>query len=92
MEKEIVWTDTAVENLKEIVFYLRNHWPEKVLNTFYHRLQQKVQLLQQQPDIGFKSATHSRFRQTLITPHYKLIYAVKRNHIAILKLKHTKMR
>ena len=90
MEREIIWTATAVEDVRQIVLYLQNNWPEKVLESFYYRLQQKIKLLQLQPDIGFKSARHSRFRQTLISPHYKLIYSVKRNHIAILALKHTK--
>jgi addiction module RelE/StbE family toxin len=91
MEKEIVWTSIALKDFWDIVFYLEQNWQESVLENFHHRLNLKIQLLQKQPHIGFKSAKYSCFRQTLITRHYKLIYSVKKNHIVILRLKHTSM-
>lgn len=92
MEKEIVWTSVALKDFWDIASYLQQNWSEEVIDNFYHRLKLKTQLLQKQPHIGFKSAKYSRFRQTLITHHYKLIYSVKKDHIVILRLKHTSMR
>jgi addiction module RelE/StbE family toxin len=92
MEKEIVWTFVALKDFWDIASYLQQNWSEEVIDNFYHRLKLKTQLLQKQPHIGFKSAKYSRFRQTLITHHYKLIYSVKKDHIVILRLKHTSMR
>ncbi len=92
MEKEIVWTQVASKDFWNIVSYLKENWPEKVLDNFHQRLQLKTQLLQKQPNIGFKSSQFSRFRQTLVTRHYKLIYSVKKDHIVILRMKHTNMR
>ena len=91
MEKEIVWTDTAQKDFWDIVLYLQETWTSEVLNKFHRRLELKIKLLQHQPNIGFKSVMHPHFRQTLITRHYKLIYSVKKNHIIILRLKHTSM-
>ena len=92
MEKEIVWTATARKDFWETVLYLQEHWTDEVLNKFHRRLELKIKLLQYQPNIGFKSAKYSRFRQTLITRRYKLIYSVKKNHIVILRLKHASMK
>ena len=92
MEKEIVWTSVALKEFWNIVSYLKQNWPEEVLEDFHNRLQLKIQLLQKQPHLGFKSAKYSRFRQTLVTRSYKLIYSVKKDHIVILRMKHTSMR
>ena len=91
MEKEIVWTAVAQKDFWEIILYLETNWTTEVLNKFQRTLNLKIKLLQKQPHIGFKSAKYSRFRQTLITRRYKLIYSVKRNHLVILRLKHTSM-
>ena len=92
MEKEIVWTAVAQNDFWEIVSYLKSSWPEKVLNRFQDVLYRKATLLQRQPKIGFKSSKYSRFRKTLVTRHYMLIYSVAKDHIIIHRLKHTKMR
>ena len=92
MEKEIVWTAIAQKDFWDIIFYLESCWPPEVLDKFQHTLELKTRLLQKQPKIGYKSARHPRFRQTLITGHYKLIYSVTRNNIAVLRLKHTRMK
>ncbi|MEJ0101203.1 MAG: type II toxin-antitoxin system RelE/ParE family toxin [Bacteroidota bacterium] len=92
MEKEIVWTSIAQNDFWEIVFYLKDSWPESVLDRFQRVLLLKTRLLQKNPYIGFKSRKYSRFRKTLITRHYLLIYSITQNHIVIHRLKHTSMR
>jgi addiction module RelE/StbE family toxin len=90
MEKEIVWTTVAQNDFWEIVSYLKSDWPENVLNRFENVLRRKTSLLKRQPNIGFKSSKYSRFRKTLVTRHYMLIYSVTKEHIVIHRLKHTK--
>ena len=92
MEKEIVWTSIAQKDFWEIVTYLKENWPGKVLDRFHHVLGLKTQILQKQPLIGFKSKKYSRFRKTLVTRHYMLIYSVKKNHIVIHRLKHASLK
>ena len=92
MEKEIVWTEIARKDFWQIVAYLKENWPEEVLERFSHSLNLKVQLVQKYPHIGFKSSTHSRFRKTLVTKYYMLIYSVKKEHIVIHRVKHTSIK
>ncbi|MBS1620704.1 MAG: type II toxin-antitoxin system RelE/ParE family toxin [Bacteroidetes bacterium] len=92
MEKEIVWTPVAQKDFWEIITYLEESWPEKVLKQFHKSLQQKAKLLQKQPQLGFKSSKFSRFRKTLVTKHYLLIYSVSKEHIVIHRLKHTSLK
>lgn len=91
MEKEIVWTNVAQSDFWQITDYLKENWTEAVLNKFSQTLFLKVQLLQKHPNIGFKSTKYSRFRKTLITKHYMLIYSLVKNQIVIHRLKHTSM-
>jgi len=91
MEKEIAWTAIAQNDFWEIVSYLKSDWPEKVLSRFEDVLHQKITLLKRQPNIGFKSSKYSRFRKTLVTRHYMLIYSVTKEDIVIHRLKHTRM-
>ncbi len=88
MEKQVVWTAVSRKDFWEIVAYLTDSWPEHVLEKFSSSLNLKVQLLQKQPNIGFKSSIYSRFRKTLITKHYMFVYSVTKNHIVIHRLKH----
>lgn len=92
MEKEIVWTDVAQKDFWQITSYLKEDWAPTVLDNFSHRLFLKLQLLQKHPNVGFKSTAYSRFRKTLVTKHYMLIYSVTRNHIVIHRLKHTSLK
>jgi addiction module RelE/StbE family toxin len=91
MEKEIVWTSVAQNDFWEIAEYLKAEWPEKVLSHFQQAQLQKTSLLKIQPHIGFKSHKYSRFRKTLVTRHYMLIYSVTKEHIVIHRIKHTRM-
>jgi plasmid stabilization system protein ParE len=92
MEKEIIWTTIASKDFWSIVSYLKENWDAKVLDNFHRRLQLKISLIKAHPQIGFKSSKYSRFRQTLITRSYKLIYLQKKNYIVVLRLKHTSKR
>ena len=46
MEREIVWTDVAAKDFWQIVAYLKESWPEEVLERFSDSLDLKIQLLQ----------------------------------------------
>jgi len=91
MERQVVWTAVSRRDFWEIVTYLTESWPEHVLQ-FSSSLNVKVQLIQKQPGIGIRSSQHSRFRKTLVTKHYMLVYSVTKDHIVIHRLKHTAMK
>ena len=92
MEKEVAWTSIAQKDFWEIVTYLKESWPTSVLDRFQHVLALKTHLLQKHPHLGFKSSRYSRFRKTLVTCHYMLIYSVTKKHFVIHRLKHTSLR
>jgi hypothetical protein len=66
MEKEIVRTIEAQTDFWQIVGYLAEQWPDKVLDNFNNALDRKIQLLKKQTNIGFKSKKYSKFRKTIV--------------------------
>ena len=92
MDKEIIWTDDAKNNLRDIIFYLKSSWPQNVLVEFSTLLDLKIKLLSKHPYIGFKSKKYSRFRKTVITKRYLIIYSIKKDHIVIFQIRRTSMK
>lgn len=92
MEKEVVWTSTAQRDFWNHIYYLAENWPIEVLQKFEFNLDIKVQLISRLPNIGFSSKKYSRFKKTLVGKHVVIIYAVKKTHIVIHKLKHAGMK
>jgi plasmid stabilization system protein ParE len=81
MERQIIWTKLAEKNLINIVAYLEQNWSKHVLDTFKNRLKQKLNLLQTNPNLGFKSSIHSRYRKTIITTRYILVYTYSKKSL-----------
>jgi mRNA-degrading endonuclease RelE of RelBE toxin-antitoxin system len=72
------------------VLYLQDHRSQEFLARFRKAIVKKMQILQDQPEIGFKSTKYSKFRRTLIVNEYVLIYSIVHNQIVVYKLKHKK--
>ena len=89
MEREIIISKNAAEDFKNIIFYIKNNWQQKVLIDFIENVEGKYLLLKQQPNLGYKTSKYSRFRQTIIGKHYILIYKYSRKEIFIVRIKHS---
>jgi len=72
------------------VLYLQDHRSQESLARFHKAIIKKMRILQDQPEIGFKSSKYSKFRKTLIANEYVLIYSIVHHHIVVYKLKHKK--
>ena len=89
MERQIIWTKLAENNLIDIVAYLELNWSKQVLKDFEKKLKLKLNLLQTNPRLGFKNSTHSRYRKTIITSSYILVYTYSNKAIEIIRIKHS---
>jgi len=73
-----------------IVLYLQDHRSQESLARFHKAIIKKMRILQDQPEMGFKSTKYSKFRKTLIANEYVLIYSIVHQQIVVYKLKHKK--
>lgn len=93
MEKEIVWTETAQNQLKDIYFYLleisqSESIPEKAVETIYN----SVSILKSSSEIyefdEMKKSNNDNFRAFEIYS-YRISYKISDNIIYILRVRHT---
>lgn len=50
---EIFWTPLARQSLQETVDFLTNIWNEEVVDNFFELVDQKIEIIQDHPNIGF---------------------------------------
>ena len=89
MEKEIIWTEKALEDRFEIYTYWANH---NKSYSFSEKLDQKIQssiqLLSKFPTLGKKSVFHG-VRMKILT-HVSIFYNDQENQIIILRIWHNR--
>ncbi|MCP4150480.1 MAG: type II toxin-antitoxin system RelE/ParE family toxin [bacterium] len=84
MAYEIEWTANAIEDLKQIVEYLKDEWPLDVADQFVEKPDSILELLIISPYPGRPSKKENGVRQILITRHNRLYYLITGNQILLL--------
>ncbi len=84
MEYEIVWTENAFEDLREIIFYLEDNWSSKVSYEFLEKCFLSIELISKFPSIGIQSEKDKNVRKFLITKQNALYYGLEKNTILLL--------
>lgn len=80
---EIFWTPLARQSLQETVDFLTNIWNEEVVDNFFELVDQKIEIIQDHPNIGFK-IKKSEIRRILAHPNISLFYIFQSPRIKIL--------
>ncbi|WP_077353248.1 type II toxin-antitoxin system RelE/ParE family toxin [Algoriphagus sp. A40] len=73
----------AIQTLQETVNFLRNSWNDGIVDKFYDLVDQKIDRVQDNPNIGFK-VKNSQIRRILVHPNISLFYVSKSTQIKIL--------
>ena len=90
MAFEIVFKKCFIKKLVKVQTYLENEWGGKVARDFLKRIDSRIQMLKQYPNLGAASAKISGVRGLLITKHNVLFYIIKGNKIIVLNLYDTR--
>ncbi len=86
MAKQIIWTNNAQEDLKEIIFYLKNKWSEQSAEKFVKQVYKIINLVSVFPALGKTSEKNKRVRYILITKHNFLFYTITDDTISVLNI------
>ncbi len=84
MAYTIEWTDNAIQDLKQIVEYLRDEWSVESAKKFVDKIDSWLDLLVISPYIGTASNKKSGVREILVTRQNKLFYRIIDNRIILL--------
>ncbi len=77
MVQKIIWSPESIDTYISILEYLEEKWTEREINNFISRVEEKLNILKQQPLIGRISNKRKKTYRTLIDKHTTLVYYYK---------------
>lgn len=85
-EYKIFWTNEAINNLEEILEYLKNRWTQREIDNFKKRLSKQIHIIQQSPRLFPKSEVNPRLRRAVLSSQTTIFYEVKKQNIYLAYL------
>jgi len=82
----IFWTDEANTNYDNIINYLSTHWTIKEKIEFTRKLENRIQVIKQFPEIFPKSSFNINTHRAVFTEHITIYYSVEKKIIKIYSL------
>lgn len=83
---KLFWSDSALAELKRIIFYLEENWSEKEISTFSRELENAIKLISDNPTIFQIAISHQNLRRAVIAKHNTLYYRINGGSIEIISL------
>jgi plasmid stabilization system protein ParE len=84
MEKKIVVSKRFRKNTLNIYEYLIREYSAKTAFNFLNKVQQRVELIIQYPEIGKPSQSKENIRSVTLQPHNRIYYRLSKNKIELL--------
>ena len=81
---KIVWSDEALENLEKIIHYLESNWTEKELKRFFSRLEKRIRLISQRPQIFPESQAKSSIKKSVLSKQTTIYYKIGKDTVEIV--------
>ncbi len=83
MDKEIRWTNEAVDSFKKVIDYLNFKWTDKEIEKFINATNKCVIFISKNPRL-FRKTNIKNVHEALVTSHNLLIYKVYETHIDLI--------
>ena len=80
----IVWTDLAIDDFSENMYYLENEWTEKEVEKFIKKSHEILDKLSK-GNIKFKPTAYKNVFQIVIVKQITLFYKIEDNAILLLR-------
>lgn len=82
---KIVWSPEALMDYESILKYLIFKWSFSVAEDFIKRLDQKIELIQLQPEL-FEKVNYKNVRRAVVKPPITLFYRIEPKEIVLLRI------
>jgi len=83
---KIVWTNKALVNLDNIIQYLTDNWTEKEIAKFFRKLDKRINIISQRPQLYPLTSNRKDVRRSVLTPQITIYYRINKQAIEILTL------
>ena len=81
MDYKIFWTEEAIQNLEEIIDYLKNKWTQREVGNFKLKLSKQIDLISNNPGMFPISTFQPRLRKAVLSRQTSIFYEIKDNVI-----------
>ncbi len=85
-EFKIFWTDEAINNLEDILDYLRTRWANREIENFKKRLSKQIDLIEQNPKLFPISQFNPRLRKAVLSKQTTIFYEISGYSIYLVYL------
>lgn len=82
----IFWTDEANTNYDNIINYLSIHWSIKEKTEFVRKLEKRIEVIKQFPEIFPKSSLYINTHRAVLTEQITIYYSIEKEIIKIYSL------
>jgi len=73
---KIHWTNEAINNLGDILYYLNTRWTQREIDIFKKNLSKQISLIEQNPYLFPISQFNSRLHKAVLSKHTTIYYEV----------------
>jgi plasmid stabilization system protein ParE len=80
----IVWTEHALEELKQTIEYLEKEWSDKEIQNLAAELEHTLELLAKNPDLFQSSRQRTGVRRAVVATYNNLYYRVLEDAVEIV--------
>lgn len=90
MKVEIVWTEEADSNYQSIRSYLKENWGIFSANNFSRKVEEIIELIISQPEIGTEIEDYPGVRKKLVTRYNYIYYKFTDRTLNVLNFQDTR--
>ena len=82
----LFWTNEANDNYDNIIIYLDSNWSIKEKSDFVKKLEKRLEVIKQFPEIFPKSFLYANTHRSVLTEQITIYYSIENQIIKILSL------
>jgi len=83
---KLFWSNRALDDLQNILDYLRENWTQKEIKKFAQKLEKRINLIQQNPRLFPRTSKRVDVRRSVLTPHTVIYYRINPKNLTIVTL------
>ncbi len=83
---KLIWSDEALEGLKEIIAYLENKFSEKDVKKFAKKLDRQLEIIQTNPESFPFSPKSKTVRRSIIAKLTSIYYAIDKDTVKLISI------
>ena len=83
---KLIWSDEALNNLKNIIDYLEYKWTKKEIKKFAKLFDKQVDLIVDNPLLFPKTDKSKDIRKSVLTKHTSIYYKINKYDIELLSI------